>query len=58
MPKKPLVKYNPNSPRSRLVQPLGKMPNCNTSNIIIGDRGNYSPRSTFTTTTQKNHINF
>ena len=37
MPKKPLMKYHPNSYRSRLPEPTMMMPYKNSSQIVFGD---------------------
>lgn len=44
MNRKPLMKYNPNAPRSRLPQPSVVMPYKNSSQIVIGDRASHKPQ--------------
>jgi len=37
MTKKPLMPYNPNSFRNRLMEPTIVMPSSNASQVVIGD---------------------
>mmetsp|Transcript_7831 Transcript_7831/g.1020 ORF Transcript_7831/g.1020 Transcript_7831/m.1020 type:complete len:101 (-) Transcript_7831:32-334(-) len=50
MGKKPLVPYHPDSYRSRLPSSDFIVPYKNTSQVEIGDRSSYNPKSQFRTT--------
>ena len=49
MPKKPLMRYDPNAVRSQLPKPTVVMPYKNSSQIVIGDRSTLDRRNFKTT---------